>query len=265
MIYYYIEHYVRGGFVQENQTSLFNGTSKTRGSIFAKKPVVDLRSFRLSKINDPRYSHLKYSLGWVGYCISFILTENLIPAEKCHPVHSWLDDVIPFCEVFVIPYVFWYIFIVGSLLYFALYNPDGFRKLMTFTIVTQVVATAVYIIFPTRQDLRPAVFPRDNILTQLVGLLYSVDTNTGVCPSLHVAISLGIASAWLKEKDVRKSFKVFIVITAILICLSTMFIKQHSAVDFFAALPLCLLAEIIAYGKDYWKPLLQKQKGASIQ
>jgi membrane-associated phospholipid phosphatase len=230
-----------------------------------KKPAVDYRSFRLSAINDPRYSHLKYLLGWVGYLILFVLTEKLIPAEKCYPVHCWLDDVIPFCEAFVIPYVFWYVFIAGSLLYFALYNPDGFRKLMTFIIVTQAVAMAVYIIFPTRQDLRPAVFARDNILARLVGLLYSVDTNTGVCPSLHVAISLGIASAFLKERDVKKSWKVFIVTAALLICLSTMFIKQHSALDFFAALPLCLLAEIIAYGKGYWKPRLQTRNDTSLQ
>lgn len=225
-----------------------------------KKPVVDYKSFRLSKINDPQYSHLKYLLGWVGYFISFFLTENLIPAEKCHAVHCWLDDVIPFCEVFVIPYILWYVFIVVALLYFALYNPDGFKKLMTFIIVTQVVAVTIYILFPSRQDLRPVEFARDNILTQLVGLLYSVDTNTGVCPSMHVAFSLGIVSAWLKEREVSKAWKSFVVITAALICLSTMFIKQHSALDFFAALPLCLLAEIIAYGKAYWKPYLQARK-----
>ena len=225
-----------------------------------KQPVVDLRSFRLSRINEPEYSHLKYLLGWVGYFIMFFLTENLIPAEACYPVHCRLDDVIPFCEVFVIAYVFWYVYIVITLLYFAIYNPDGFKKIMTFIIVTQVGAMLVYILFPSRQDLRPAEFARDNIFTKLVGLIYSADTNTGVCPSLHVAYSIGIVSAWLKEKDISKAWKVFVIIAAALICLSTMFIKQHSAVDFFAALPLCLLAEIIAYGKGYWKPRLQKKK-----
>lgn len=225
-----------------------------------KKPVVDYKAFRLSKINDPQYSHLKYLLGWVGYFILFFLTENLIPAENCHVVHCWLDDVIPFCEAFVIPYVFWYGYIVITLLYFALYNPDGFKKLMTFIIVTQVVAMAIYILFPSRQDLRPVEFSRDNILTQLIGLIYSLDTNTGVCPSLHVAYSIGLVSAWLKERDVNKAWKAFVVIAAVLICLSTMFIKQHSALDFFAALPICLLAEIIAYGKQYWKPYLRIKK-----
>ena len=218
-----------------------------------KKPVVDYREFRLRRVNEPQYAHLKYLLGWVGYFILFFLTENLIPAERCHPVHCWLDAIIPFCEYFIIPYVFWYALIVVTLVYFALYHPEGFKRFMTFIIVTQVVAMAIYILFPNRQDLRPTEFVRNNIFTQIIQLLYSVDTNTGVCPSLHVAYSIGIASAWLKERDVSKLWKAFVVIAAILICLSTMFIKQHSALDFFAALPVCLLAEVIAYGKSYWR------------
>ena len=63
-----------------------------------KKPVVDYREFRLSKLRDPQFSHLLLLLGWVGYFALFFLTENLIPAEKCTPVHLWLDDWIPFCE-----------------------------------------------------------------------------------------------------------------------------------------------------------------------
>ncbi|MDO4746642.1 MAG: phosphatidic acid phosphatase [Bacillota bacterium] len=218
-----------------------------------RKPVVDYKEFRLRRINAPQYAHLKYLLGWVGYFILFFLTENLIPAERCHSVHCWLDDIIPFCEYFIIPYVFWYVLIVITLVYFALYNPEGFKRFMTFIIVTQVVAIAIYILFPSRQDLRPVEFVRDNVFTQIIGKLYAVDTNTGVCPSLHVAYSIGITSAWLKERDVSKLWKVFVVIAAILICLSTMFIKQHSALDFFAALPVCLLAEVIAYGKNYWR------------
>ena len=214
-----------------------------------KKPVVDYRTFRLRKINDPQFSHLKLLLGWVGYFVLYFLTENLIPAEKCRPVHMWLDDVIPFCEYFLIPYVFWYLLIVVSLGYFLLYHVDSFKRLQTYIIVTQVAALAIYILFPSRQDLRPAEFPRDNFLTQCIGILYSLDTNTGVCPSLHVAYSLGIASVWTKEKGAPIPWKIFVVAAVILICLSTMFIKQHSAVDFFAALPVCLLAEYIVYGR----------------
>lgn len=224
-----------------------------------RKPVVDYRQLRPSNLNSPQYRHLLYLLGWVGYFILYFLTENLIPAENCYPVHHWLDDVIPFNELFAIPYTFWYVFIVISLLYFALYNPDSFKKLMGFIIVTQVVAMAVYIIFPTRQDLRPDVFPRENILTWVMGLIYAFDTSTGVCPSLHVAYSIGIASVWCKEKGVSRWWKAFTVFAAALISISTAFVKQHSVVDIAAALPVCLLAEGIVY-REFWKNKLTKKR-----
>lgn len=217
-----------------------------------RKPIVDYRTFRLSKLNTKEFEHLKYLLGWVGYFALYFITENFIPERNCYPVHCFLDDIIPFNEWFVIPYVFWYLLIVITLIYFALYDTDRFKAFMTFIIVTQVVAMAIYIIFPNRQDLRPEEFTRDNLLTDIVGFLYNFDTNTNVCPSLHVAYSIGIASVWLKEKHANIIWKIFVVIAVILICLSTAFIKQHSIVDAFAAIPVCILAEIIAFGKRYW-------------
>ena len=153
----------------------------------------------------------------------------------------------------VIPYVFWYVLIVITIGYFLLYNIDSFKRVQKYIIITQLVAMAIYIIYPSRQDLRPVVFENDNLLTQLVGLLYSADTNTGVCPSLHVAYSIGIISVWTKEKGVNMLWKTFVVFACIMICLSTMFIKQHSAVDFFAALPVCALAEGYVYRDRYFK------------
>lgn len=216
-----------------------------------RKPVVDYRRFRLSKLNDPEFSHLKLLFGWVIYFAFYFITENLIPREACTPMHCWLDDVIPFREEFVIFYVGWYGLIVVSLGYFALYNIEGFKNLSKYIIITQVVAMTVYILFPNRQDLRPTDFPRDNFLTSLVAFLYSFDTSTNVCPSLHVAYSLGIASVWLKEKSVGKLWKAFIVVFVILICLSTAFIKQHSFVDIFAALALGVLAEFLVFRNWY--------------
>ena len=224
-----------------------------------KKPVVDYRQFRLSRINEPRFSHLKLLLGWVGYFILYFLTENLIPIEKCTPVHIRLDDLVPFCEYFIIPYTFWYLLIVLSLGYFALYNIDSFRQLSKYIIITQVVAMAVYIIWPNRQDLRPEVFPRENFFTWVIGLIYRFDTSTGVCPSLHVAYSLGIASTWLKMKDVSKLWKAFVTVAVFFICISVAFVKQHSVADIFAALPVGLLAEAIVFG-GWWKEKFRRNK-----
>jgi hypothetical protein len=218
-----------------------------------RKPVVDYRKLRLSNITSPQYRHLLLLLGWVVYFCLYFLTENLIPAEKCIPVHMWLDDVIPFNEWFLIPYVFWYVLIVISLGYFLLYHVDSFKRLQTYIIITQLLAMIAYIAVPTRQDLRPEVFANDNLLTRFIGYLYTFDTNTGVCPSLHVAYSLGIASVWTKEKDTSPLWRAFVVFAVIMICLSTMFIKQHSAVDVIAAIPVCMVAEAVVYRDRYFQ------------
>ena len=208
-----------------------------------KKPVVDYRSLRLSNLNTPEFSHLKLLLGWVVYFALYILTENLNPPEKCHSIHIPLDDRIPFHEGFAFFYVGWYALIVISLLYFLFYNVENFRRLQTYFIIVQTLAMLVYIVYPSRQDLRPEVFPRENLLTAMMAFLYRIDTPTGVCPSLHVAMSLGIASTWLREKQAKRWGRGVIALFCLGVCASVAFVKQHSVADIFAAIPLCLIAE----------------------
>jgi len=214
-----------------------------------RKPVIDYSGLRPRTLNEPRYEHVKLLAGWIGYLVMYFITENLIPFESCHVIHCHLDDVIPFNEFFAIFYCFWYLFLVGSLLYFFLYDIPSFKHLQTYIIITQIVAMAVYIIYPSVQHLRPETFPRDNFLTRVMAFIYSFDTPSGVCPSLHVAYSVAIASVWCRYKEAPVWWKVFAAVMAAVISISTAFVKQHSVVDIFAALPVCVLAEILLYGK----------------
>lgn len=218
-----------------------------------KKPMVDYREFRFSRLNTPQFSHLKLLGGWIAYFILYFLTENLIPPERCHIVHSALDDAIPFLEGFAIPYCFWFLLIVISLGWFLLYDVESFKRLQVFIMVTQAVAMVVYILWPSMQDLRPAVFPRDNFLSRVMGFIYRFDTPTGVCPSLHVAYSLGMASVWCKCRKAAPAWKAFVVAAAAVISIATAFVKQHSVIDIAAALPLGVLAEVMTFHMFYPK------------
>ena len=220
--------------------------------------MVDYRQFRLSRIREPQFAHVKLWLTWLIYFSLYFLTENLIPVENCHVIHCKLDDVIPFNEYFLIFYTGWYVLVFGSLLYYFLYDVSRFRQLDLYIFITQMVAMACYIFYPSRQDLRPEVFPRENFFTWVMGLIYSFDTNTGVCPSLHVAYSLAIVSVMVKDEHLSRGFKVFVTLFSIMVCLSTAFVKQHSVVDIFAALPVVLLGEILIFGKSYWAPKIRR-------
>lgn len=214
-----------------------------------RKPVRDYRKFRISAINEPKYEHLKLLSGWLIYFALYFITENLIPVSACHVVHSAVDDIIPFNEYFLIFYCSWYALIVISLGYFLLYDIRRFKELQVFIMITQAVAMAVYIIYPSVQMLRPDVMPHDNFLCGLMSFIYMFDTPTGVCPSLHVAYSLGIATVWCKYERAPKWWKAVVVVQVFMICLSVMFVKQHSFIDVMAAIPLGILAYILVYGK----------------
>lgn len=223
-----------------------------------KRPMVDYRQFRLSRMGEPQFAHVKLWLTWAVYFVLFFLTENLIPAERCHVVHCFLDDVIPFNEYFLIFYGGWYVLVVGSLLYYFFYDVRRFRELDLFIFFTQMAAMACYILWPSRQDLRPETFPRENVFTWILGLIYTFDTNTGVCPSLHVAYSLAIVSVVLKDEHASVPVKAFVTVFSVMVCLSTAFVKQHSVVDIAAALPVVLLGELLIYGRSYWAPRLRR-------
>lgn len=225
-----------------------------------RKPVIDYRQLRLKELSSPQYRHLLWLLGWVVYFALYFLTENLIPESICHDVSLPIDRKIPFCEWFVLAYVGWYVLIVWSLGYFALYNIRYFKGLQQFIIVTQAVAMVCYILYPsTTGTLRQMCdVDRENIATWILGIIQSADTPTGVCPSLHVAYSLGIASTWLKEKQASKWTKLFVVLACLVICASVVFVKQHAFIDIIAAIPVCILAEVLVYGKSYWLPRLRK-------
>ena len=225
-----------------------------------KKKPVDYSGFSLRRLNEPRFSHMKLLGGWIFYFVMYFVTENLIPASACHPMHCALDDIIPFSEFFLIFYVGWYALVFFSLAYTLFFDVPNFKKIQTYIIITQVIAMTCYVIWPTRQDLRPTAFERDNFLTALTAFIYSFDTSTGVCPSLHVGYSLGILSVALKDRELGTGWKIALGFTVFMICCAVCFVKQHSALDVLFALPMCLVAEWLTFGKDYWLPRLRGLK-----
>lgn len=214
-----------------------------------KENMVDYHSFRFSKLNTPEFRHLKWLIFWPIYGLVFLTLERLWIRDSYYPIHCGLDDYIPLCEYFLIPYLFWFVFLIGIHIYTLLYDTDSFVGLMKFIIVSYSLAILVYIIFPNCQELRPAVFARDNVFTRFLTGFYQFDTNTNVCPSIHVIGSVAVAvCAWKSRHFNTTPWRIVFCVTALLISISTVFLKQHSVIDLLAAIPVCVIAYIAAYG-----------------
>ncbi|MCD8352992.1 MAG: serine/threonine protein phosphatase [Clostridiales bacterium] len=167
--------------------------------------------------------------------------------------HVWvatrLDDCIPFCSAFVIPYLLWFLFVAGTVLYFRRW-PGECLRLCAFLYVGMTVCLAIYTLFPNGQLLRPAVMPDDSLCTRLVFLVYGLDPAVNSCPSIHVYNTLGVWNAIARAPALRDRPLVQGCAGAlsVAIILSTLFLKQHSVVDVAAALLLAVGMERAVYG-----------------
>lgn len=89
-------------------------------SVMRKKctpPVIDYRKLRFNNLNSDEYKHLKLLLYWPLYGLLFMFVERFYPVENYITMYSPVDDMIPFCEWFVIPYMFWFVYLVGMHIY----------------------------------------------------------------------------------------------------------------------------------------------------
>jgi membrane-associated phospholipid phosphatase len=197
----------------------------------------------------------KYKHGWVLlyffiYMIWFFALEKSVTTNYT-PIHIKLDNYIPFNEWFVLPYFLWFFYIFLTVAFFFLTNKDDFYKICAFLFIGMTICLIIYTIWPNGQNLRPDLtkIGRDNILIRMVATLYSTDTSTNVFPSIHVFNSIGAHIAIHRSETLKKykwiQWSSFILM--ILICLSTMFLKQHSAFDSIGAIALSLVMYLFVY------------------
>lgn len=205
------------------------------------------RLFRGEKLNSPDFKHLFLLLYWPVYGLMFWLMERGLSLTY-HPVVSDFDSKIPFCEYYVFPYYFWFVFLAGIHIYTLLFDVPAFKKLMYFIIITYTVTTVIYLVYPTCQELRPTEFERDNFCVWVVKALYAFDTNTNVCPSLHVIGSFAVLfTTWHIKRFKTPLWQLALWIITIAISISTVFLKQHSVIDIYAALAVCAVSYPFAY------------------
>ena len=212
---------------------------------------VDYRGLSLRTLFSPAYQHLLLLIFWPLFGIVFASLERLRTIGYV-TVYSPLDDMIPFCEIFAIPYFFWFAYLVGMYVYSIFFDVETFKNYTYFIMITYITTLVIYIFFPTMQELRPMIFPRENFLTEVMRRFYQFDTNTNVCPSIHVIGSIAVScAAWNSKAFSKTGWRIGFSAVTVLIILSTVFLKQHSILDIPPAVALCMLAYPLVYGKTF--------------
>ena len=186
-----------------------------------------------------KYRHAWVLLYFLIYMPWFVYLERRTNVRH-YMIHSPIDNHIPFIEYFIVPYLLWFVFIAVTVAYFL------------------IICT----IFPNALNFRPNVFPRDNVFTDLIKMIYKADTPTNVLPSIHVFNSLGACIAISHSNDLKKHrwIQISAYVLAGLIVLSTMFLKQHSVTDVIAAVTMaCVIYPFVYVTADKKAPKLSQQ------
>ena len=193
-----------------------------------------------------KHPYCLINLYLVFYLIAFFLLEALIPEPK-YIIHCWLDDQIPFNEWFVLPYFLWYVWVPAFLLYFMVKEKQAFLRLTFIMFTGMTICLMIYVLWPNGLNLRREIAAQ-NFCGEIVRFLRRVDTPNNVCPSIHVSSTVAIHLVICRSRRFKKNLlmKSISLAATLAICLSTMVIKQHSAVDVFWGWALSVFLSLAA-------------------
>ena len=164
-------------------------------------------------------------------------------------IHIRLDDYIPFNEYFIIPYFLWFAYVAVAVMFFFFTNKEDYYKLCAFLFIVMTISLIICTIWPNGHNLRPTEFARENIFTDMVRGLWATDTPTNIFPSIHVYNSIGVHLAVMNSEALKKKRVVRIISFVLMasICLSTVFLKQHSALDGIGAIVMSMFMYRMVY------------------
>ncbi|MDO4458707.1 MAG: phosphatase PAP2 family protein [Clostridia bacterium] len=197
--------------------------------------------------------------GGLYFMAFFFVEDRKVPVTI---LHTPLDDIIPFCEYFIIPYLMWFVFVIAAVLYFTLFNEkdNEFHSFIASLIFGMGLFILISFLFPNGQNLRPDLGMGNNIFQKACIRLYGNDTSTNILPSLHVYNAVACNIAFSKNERVRNRpvLITFINVLTVMIVLSTMFLKQHCVIDVVAALVLNYIAYLAFYKAAYAAKVSEK-------
>lgn len=207
-----------------------------------------------------RYRHLFWLLLYIPQATLFFVTQRMEPVWT---VHSRLDDLIPFCKYFIVFYVIWYGYVFFSLFWLGFQNKTDFLRAVFFCLLGVYLSQIFMLFCPTQIDFRGDAYAAEgtDVFSFLVRFIYAHDNPRNVFPSLHcfeaVAIHIVVNHSETGKK-IRWYYPISL-FTAVMICLSTVFVKQHSVLDLFSGVALALLLVPVVY-RIPWKFLRQPEK-----
>jgi len=181
------------------------------------------------------------------------LKKTIVPE---HIMSAKFDNKIPFIKEFAPAYYFWFLYMALGFIYLGRKSIMDFYKMEIFLSLGMVISFIIFIIYPNAQFPRPDV-PGKDIFSFLVNFIYSHDGTNNVFPSIHVCNAIGVHLCLINSGKLKDRKKFLSFTAMILICASTLFIKQHSIIDVIGGIILAGIIYLLIYKLPKLVPAMQ--------
>jgi membrane-associated phospholipid phosphatase len=216
------------------------------------------KSIRLLQPNDTWLAFLRRCMILIlvpAASVSYLLTNQLSAGRSNPMILAFPFEPLPFIPAFIYFYISYHVLIVFSLFVYAL-QADHLPTLrrFVFALVTSVlIAAIIFILLPTTVT-RPMI-NGDSLSLRITQFVYSNDQPYNCFPSLHVTWSLICCYYLQKQIGFRRFLTLLNSMLFIMICLSTLFVRQHYVLDVIGGVALGTTAVAVAetWLKRRWK------------
>lgn len=164
-------------------------------------------------------------------------------------ITTLIDSYIPFVSAFVVPYLYWFIYVFLGLMILAVSDSKKYYGLLTAITSGMFICFIIFYFFPTTVE-RPEVLG-GGIFNYAMRVVYSSDNPYNCFPSIHV-LNATLVTLFLMSREKSRKYNVWALLSCILINLSTMFTKQHAFLDVVAGTILAVIMYLIWSNEKIW-------------
>ena len=160
-------------------------------------------------------------------------TRPITDLMKPHNITMKIDSYIPQIQWWMIIYVLAFATWIVGFIILAREDRDICFEVFAGENLAKLICFIVFMTFPTTMD--PPVLQGTGFIRWLSNFIYTADNSlvnpSHLLPSIHCLESWVLFRAALKSKVFGKGYVIYSFIAAILVCASTVLVKQHVFID----------------------------------
>lgn len=222
--------------------------------------------------------------GWLGIVITlgysavvYYLSQVIVEstgrlADAISPKIDVIDNCFPVIPFFSIIYWFSYAFWGFAILATALTEKDNFINMCIALLVAETIGLIIFTSFPTCLDRTKEglldIAKQPGFFNQLLSLTYTLDggdIGRNILPSFHCLLAFVPTLGTFLRKDSPLWWRIASMVSVLLICLSTLFTKQHYFVDVIAGLGIAAISFYLIKLINPGKHILEKLEARKVK